>query len=197
MNFPPQCTEEVLPTSFSRHNSQMLTMLRKPSKTKELATKDTKENKIRIFSTSKDVNKAYERFLDRMKTLIENIFTFKTIQQHDMKPWITQGIKISARRKNSLYHLKNKDVPEDMMMFADDTQLVLSTDSESIEDRVFGTLHKLDLWFTENELLMNDGKTRIVEFNCSVNFKRTVYNKRRGTATLESSEKVYLDHMLN
>ncbi|KAL3275190.1 hypothetical protein HHI36_019959, partial [Cryptolaemus montrouzieri] len=89
-----------------------------------------------------------------------------------------------------------------MVMFAADTSLVLSADSESIEDRVFGTLDKLDLWFTENELLMNSGKTKIVEFNYSVNFKRTVYNQRKGTATLESSEsvwflEVHLDHRLN
>ncbi|KAL3267961.1 hypothetical protein HHI36_007098 [Cryptolaemus montrouzieri] len=80
------------------------------------------------------------------------------------------------------------------------TSLVLSADSKSIEDRVIGTLDKLDLWFTENELLMTVGKTQIVEFNYSV--KRTDYNKRKGTATLESSERVFvlgvhLDHILN
>ncbi|KAL3274480.1 hypothetical protein HHI36_015864 [Cryptolaemus montrouzieri] len=92
--------------------------------------------------------------------------------------------------------------PEDMVMFADDKSLVLSADSDSIEDRVFGTLNKLDLWFTESELLMNSGKIQIVEFNFSVNFKRTVYNKRNGKATLESSETVcllgvHLDDRLN
>ncbi|KAL3271283.1 hypothetical protein HHI36_021773 [Cryptolaemus montrouzieri] len=105
----------------------MWTMLSKPSKTKETATKDTKRNKMRIFPTSKldylrdqlrniwseitnskDVNRAYGRFIDKMKTLIEEILTFKTIQQHDMKPWNTQAMRISARRKNVLYHLKNE-----------------------------------------------------------------------------------------
>ncbi|KAL3282075.1 hypothetical protein HHI36_005274 [Cryptolaemus montrouzieri] len=52
-----------------------------------------------------------------------------------------------------------------MVMFADDTSLVLSAKSERIEYRVFETLDKLDQWFTENELLMNTGKNHIVEFN--------------------------------
>ncbi|KAL3273146.1 hypothetical protein HHI36_014600 [Cryptolaemus montrouzieri] len=60
------------------------------------------------MTNSKEVNRVYGRFLDRIKTLIDKICTFKTIQQHDMKPWITQGIRISARRKNFLYHLKKK-----------------------------------------------------------------------------------------
>ncbi|KAL3278892.1 hypothetical protein HHI36_016411 [Cryptolaemus montrouzieri] len=97
VNFPSQCTGEVLPSSFSRHNAQMLTILRKPSKTKETATKDTEKNIMRIFSTSKldylrdqlrnmdwpeitnskDVNRAYGGFLDRMKTLIDKMFIFK------------------------------------------------------------------------------------------------------------------------
>ncbi|KAL3288680.1 hypothetical protein HHI36_003113 [Cryptolaemus montrouzieri] len=122
--------------SFSRHNAQMLTILKKPSETKETGTKDTKKNRMRIFPTSKldyvtdqlrnmgwseitnskEVNRAYGWFLDRMKTLIDKIFSFKTIQQHDIKSWITQGIRISARRKNVVYHLKiQQDITKNIL----------------------------------------------------------------------------------
>ena len=131
---------------------------------------------LKILQTEKqDANFSFNAFHDSLETLLDKFLPLKKITKTEykrkFKPWITQGILISMKRRNKLFgkYIRIKNIPKKMELY---------TEYKSLRNRIIDIIHQSKETYFRNYFEKNTNNIRNIwkGINQIVNVKSKSYD---------------------